>query len=131
MKYSKREVRDLLCKGTHVLCSDNSDGLKNILIDMFPEDRFFQNGGTFSVMDLYISFKSEWGFSSSAEGRVVIHLKDIVEEVIWLGSEVQIKLISSDDWHNCSEMHVYRLKPNKELELEILAEELGYNLTKK
>jgi hypothetical protein len=134
MKYTKEEVKILLVKNTHVLYSDKSDELKQLLMDIFPKDKFFQNGGTFDEIGLYIFFKSQWFFGLNANGRIVIHLRDILEEVIWKSEDMEY-LDWKGRWKDCDPSFEtrYRLKPksDKELELERLAEELGYNLTKK
>lgn len=135
MKYTKEEVKGLLVKNTHVIYSDKSDELKELLMEIFPEDKFFQNGGTFDDRNLYITLGSQWFFDNNAYSRIVIHLRDILEEVIWHSENMEY-LDWQGEWKSCAgtfktEYRLATKKSDKELQMERLAEELGYNLTKK
>ena len=125
MIYTKEEVKSLLEKGTHVIYNDGSDGVRDLLIELYPEDKYFQKGGSANSDYEYISFKKQWFFEYEAEGRVVIHLRDIK------CLELQVWNSILKEWVDYDGLHKFRLKPNRDSELERLAEELGYNLIKK
>jgi malate synthase len=138
MKYSKREVRELLDKGTHVLKIEHTDEFTELVKELYPKDKWLYTNPITLVEGYYLvtsgNSNERWHWSRLELGRTVILLSEI-EKVIWNCKDMQFRW-SGVDWNDCDANSTieYRLKPKKsdnELELERLAEELGYNLTKK
>jgi len=139
MKYSKREVRELLDNGTHILKVDCTERFTELVKGLYPKDNYFEMNTIKNVGGCYlmtsINYRYEWYWTSLEKDRTVILFSDIEkDEVVWLGNELQWYAEDAKKWIDAPINTKYRLRPKKsddELELERLAEELGYNLTKK
>ena len=137
MKYNKREIRELLDKGNHVLKIEHTEEFVELLKELYPKDNWFEMYTIKQVVGYYLipskTCINEWYWTDFILRRTVILFSEIEkDEVIWNGNDMQF--LNSGKWHDCTSDAKYRLKPKKsdgELELERLAEELGYNLTKK
>ena len=137
MKYSKREVRELLDKGTHVLKIEHTDEFTELVKELYPKDNWLERNSIKQARGYYLispgDYVDEWYWEDFKTDRKVILFSEIEkEEAVWNGKDMQF--LNSGKWHDCTSDAKYRLKPKKsdgELELERLAEELGYNLTKK
>lgn len=138
MKYSKREVRELLDKGTHVLKIEHTDEFTELVKELYPKDNWLYTNPITLVEGYYLvtsgNSNERWHWTDFELGSTVILLSEI-EKVIWNGNDMQFRL-GREDWVDCgADFNIeYRMKPKKsdgELLLETLAEELGYNLTKK
>jgi hypothetical protein len=128
MKYSKREVRELLDKGTHVLKIEHTDEFKVFVLDLYTG--IDSNYNMFHYDDWYLGCNKFQLFTNGSE--VILFSEIEKEEGVWNGNDMQFFM--NGKWSNCGSSTKYRFKPkksDKELELERLAEELGYNLTKK
>ena len=140
MKYSKREVRDLLNKKTHVLKIEHTEEFTELVKELYPKDNWFEINTIKQVGGCYLITSGtcidEWYWSDFETERTVILFSDIEkDEVIWNCKNMQFRW-SGVDWNDCDADSTieYRLKPKKsdsELLLESLAEKLGYNLIKK
>ena len=140
MKYSKREVRELLDKGTHVLKIEHTDEFTELVKELYPKDNWLERNSIKQARGYYLispgDYVDEWYWEDFKTDRKVILFSEIEkDEVIWNCKDMQFRW-SGVDWNDCDANSTieYRLKPKKsdgELELERLAEELGYNLTKK
>ena len=140
MKYSKREVRELLDKGTHVLKIAHTEEFVELLKELYPKDKWLERNSINAAEGYYLISSiyggDGWYLQDFELGRTVILFSEIEkDEVIWNCKDMQFRW-SGVDWNDCDANSTieYRLKPkksNNELELERLAEELGYNLTKK
>ena len=137
MKYSKREVRDLLDNKTHVLKIEFSEEFAELVKELYPKDKWLEKNTIKQVEGCYLITSGtcidEWYWSDFETERTVILFSDIErEEVILKYNEIQF-LSSNGNWKDLPGHYStqYRLKPKKHLELERLAEELGYNLIKK
>jgi len=130
MKYSKSKVRELLDNGTHILRIENNEEFKSFALSLYSG--ICSDYNMFAYDQWYLGCNKIQLFTNGSE---VILFSEIEEEVIWNGNDMQFRL-GGVDWTDCGDdFNVeYRMKPKKsdnELELERLAEELGYNLTKK
>jgi hypothetical protein len=140
MKYSKREVRELLDNGTHILKIEHTEDFTELVKELYPKDNFLEMnpirhaGGHYLITS--ITYVDEWYWTDFETDRTAILFSEIEkDEVVWNGNDMQFRLLG-DDWADCgADFNIeYRMKPeksHKELLLEALAEELGYNLTKK
>jgi hypothetical protein len=140
MKYSKREVRDLLDNKTHVLKIEYTEEFAELVKELYPKDNWFEINTIKQAEGCYLitsrTYIDQWYWSNFETERTVILFSDIEkDEVIWNCKDMQFRW-SGVDWNDCDADSTieYRLKPKKsssELLLETLAEELGYNLIKK
>ena len=137
MKYSKREIRELLDKGTHVLKIEHTEEFVELLKELYPKDNWFEMYTIKQVVGYYLipskTCINEWYWTDFILRRTVILFSEIEkEEVIWNCKDMQF-LSSNGNWKDLPGYYStqYRLKPKKHLEIERLAEELGYNLIKK
>jgi hypothetical protein len=131
MKYSKREVRELLDKGTHVLKIEHTDEFKVFVLDLYTG--IDSNYNMFHYDDWYLGCNKFQLFTNGSE--VILFSEIEKEEGIWNSEDMQY-MDAVGNWIDIDKHFSikYRLKTkksDKELELERLAEELGYNLTKK
>jgi len=140
MKYSKSKVRELLDKGIHILKIEHTEEFTELVKGLYPYDKWLSSNSIASVEGYYLvtsrNSSNRWFWTDFETDRTVILFSEIEkDEVIWLGKDMQF-LDWKGEWQSCASGFTtkYRLKPkksDKELEIERLAEELGYNLTKK
>lgn len=140
MKYSKTGVKELLDNNTHVLKIEHTEDFTKLVKELYPKDNWLAKHPIDYAEGYYLIKSADnnerWSWTDFETDRIVILFSEIEkEEVIWLHNEMQVRFIGSE-WVDCNDYSSieYRLKPkkcNKELELEKLAEELGYELKKK
>jgi hypothetical protein len=139
MKYSKSKVRELLDNGTHILKIEHAEGFTELVKELYPKDNFLEMnpirdaGGHYLITSR--TYVDEWYWTDFETDCTVILFSEIEkDEVIWNSEDMQMRR-EGEQWFDCiANLYQYRLKPKKsdsELLLETLAEELGYNLTKK